>query len=54
MKKILSYIFGILVVFIILGMAIKSCETKETCDVLTGDECQYVSDCSPLLIDLIF
>lgn len=55
MFKIISrYVVIGLVLVIILGMAIKSCTLKEDCDVETGEQCQHISECRPLLIDLIF
>ena len=52
-KQIGKYALIILVSIIVLGLAIKSCQSKETCDFATGQECHYESTCNPLLIDLI-
>lgn len=54
MKKIFNTVGIIICVLIFLGLAIKSCDSKKTCDTETGLQCQYESTCRPILIDLIF
>jgi hypothetical protein len=54
MTSLLKFVIGAIVILIILGMAINSCESKKVCDVATGKQCQYENTCAPLLLDLIF
>lgn len=52
MKNILNYILVGIVGILVLSMAIKSCTAEEVCDV-TGNQCQYESDCEPLLFSIV-
>jgi hypothetical protein len=53
LKKIFTTVGGVLVILIILGMAIQSCESNETCDVINKNQCQFESTCKPLLFDIV-
>jgi hypothetical protein len=53
MRKIASWIGGIIVLLVILGMGIQSCTSKQVCDQ-NGLDCQPESECVPLLLDLIW
>jgi len=44
---------SILILLIILGTTIQSCESNETCDVINKDQCQFESTCKPLLFDIV-
>jgi|GEM_PF-4827805 len=50
----LLYLLTALVIVIVAGMVIESCDSEkiEVCDTTTG-ECHFESSCRPLLFDLL-
>lgn len=53
MKKIKEISFIVLALVIILGFGIKTCTSKEVCDVATEKICQYESKCTSVIFDFI-
>jgi len=52
-KKTASYIAAVVVMIVIAGMAMRSCESKKVCAESSPEDCTYISECKPLLLDAL-